>query len=136
MVYSASILAPASLPRRLPWSTEEQDVAVRVRNFEPAKTVVGILEGHAEGCSTTGKFGGERIRVGGVDEGIPPHVGMTLWVRQRLYVFLGLDEDLGSVAADDGGPRVSIRLLVSRLKAQLVAVKSDGLLDVADDEER
>ena len=31
-------LNPASLRRRLPWSTEEQDVAVRVANLEPAKT--------------------------------------------------------------------------------------------------
>ena len=29
-----------------------------------------------------------------------------------------------------------IRLLESRLKAKLVAVKSDALIDVADDEER
>jgi hypothetical protein len=49
---------------------------------------------------------------------------------------IGLDEDLRSVAADDGEKRVSIRLLESRLKAKLVAVKSDGLIDIADDEER
>ena len=142
-------LTSAQLPRRLPWSTEEQDISVRVANLEPAKTVVGILEGHAEGCSTIGKstfgkmfgkalgkFGGERIRVWCIDEGIPPHGGMTIWVRQRRRVFLGLDEDLRSVAADDGEKSVSIRLLESRLKAKLVAVKSDGLLDVANDEER
>ena len=124
----------------VPGSAEEQDVAVRVANLEAAETIVGILERHAEGCATIGKsigkFGGERIRVWRIDEGIPPHVGMTLGVRQRRDVFLGLDEDLRSVAADDGEKRVSIRLLESRLKAKLVAVKSDGLIDVADDEER
>jgi len=83
-----------------------------------------------------GKFRGERIGVFHIDEGIPPHVGMTLGVRQWRHVLLGLDEDLRSVAADDGGKRVSIRLLESRLKAKFVAVKCDALLDVADDEER
>jgi len=39
-------------------------------------------------------------------------------------------------SADDGEKRVSIRLLEPGLKAKLVAVKSDGLIDVADDEER
>jgi hypothetical protein len=38
--------------------------------------------------------------------------------------------------ADDGEKRVSIRLLESGLKAKFVAVKSDGSIDVADDEER
>jgi len=127
---------PGSLPRRLPWSTEEQDVAVRVANLEPAKTIVGIFEGHAECRSMIGKFDGERIRVGCIDVGIPPHGGTALWVRQGRRVFIGLDEDLRSVAADDGEKRVSIRLLESCLKAKLVAVKSDGLIDVADDEER
>jgi hypothetical protein len=42
----------------------------------------------------------------------------------------------GSVAADDGRKRVSIRLPESGLKAKLVAVKSDGPIDVADDKER
>jgi len=137
-------LHAASLPGLL-WSTEEQDVAVRVANLEAAKTIVGILKRHAECCATIGnsmfgktigKFGGERIRVWCIDVGIPPHEGMTLGVRQRRHVFLGLDKDLRPVAADDGEKRVSIRLLESRLKAKLVTVKSDGLIDVADDEER
>jgi transposase len=76
------------------------------------------------------------VRVWCIDEGIPPHGGTTLWVRQRRRVFIGLDEDLRSVAADDGEKRVSIRLLESGLKAKLVAIKSNGLIDVADDEER
>jgi hypothetical protein len=133
-------LPDASLRSHLPGSTEEQDVAVRVANLEAAKTVVGILKGHAECCPTVGKsvgkFGGERFGVWGIDEGIQPQVGMTLGVWQWRHVFLGLDEDLCSVAADDGEKRVSIRLLESGLEAKLVAVKSDGLVDVADDEER
>jgi hypothetical protein len=43
--------------------------------------------------------------------------GWRLGVRQWRHIFLGLDEDLRSVAAYDGGKRVSIRLLESRLKA-------------------
>ena len=125
---------------RAPRSTEEQDVAVRVRNLEAAKTVVGILKGHAECCAITGKsigkFDGERIGVWCIDEGIPPHGGIAPGVRQGRRVFIGLDEDLRSVAADDSEKRVSIRLLESRLKAKFVAVKCDGLIDVADDEER
>ena len=34
------------------------------------------------------------------------------------------------------GRPFSVRLLESRLKAKFVAVKCDGLIDVADDEER
>lgn len=63
-------------------------------------------------------------------------MAMALGVRQRRHALLGLDEDLRSVAADDGGPRVSIRLLPSRLEAKLVAVKGDGVFDIADNEER
>ena len=77
-----------------------------------------------------------RVRVWGIDEGIPPHEGMTLRVRQRRHVLIGLDEDLRSVAADDGEKGVSIRLLESCLKAKLVAIKSDGFIDVADNEAR
>ena len=58
------------------------------------------------------------------------------WDSAGAPCFFGLDEDLRSVAADDGEKRVSIRLLESCLKTKLVAVKSDGLIDVADDEER
>src|SRR5277367_576334 len=126
----------ASSPRRLPWSTEEQDVAVRIANLEPAQTIVSIFERHAERCSTIGKFSGERIRICYIDVGIPSHIRMARVVRQRRNVFLGLDEYLRSIAADDREKRVSIRLLESRLKAKLVAVKSDSLIDVADDEER
>lgn len=136
-----SILARA----RLPWSAEEQTVTVRVANLEPAKAIVGIFKRHAEGGvivgssmfrKTIGKFGGKSIRVWGVDKGVPPYVGMTLGVRQRRYVFLRLDKDLRPVTADDGEKRVSLRLLESRLKAELVAVKRNGLIDVADNEER
>jgi len=112
-----AIYRQRSLRRRMPRSAEEQYVAVRIANLETAKTVVGILERLAECCSMIGKFGSESIGVGGVDVGIPPHEGMTLGVRQRRRVFMGLDEDLGSVAADDGEKGVSIRLLESRLKA-------------------
>src|SRR5579864_6878994 len=63
---------------RLPWSTEEHDVAVRVANLEPAKTIVGILERYAECCSMIGKFNSERVRVGCIDEGIPSHRGIAL----------------------------------------------------------
>jgi len=63
-------------------------------------------------------------------------MAMALGVRHWQHTFLGLDENLRSVAADDGGPRVPIRLLPSGLKAKLVMVKSDGLFDIADDEER
>ena len=82
-----------------------------------------------------GKFDGERIGVWCIDVGIPPHGGITLGVRQRRRAFIGLDEELRSVTANDGEKRTPIRLLESRLKAKLVAVKCDGLIDVANDEE-
>jgi len=133
---AVAIFRQWSLRRCVPWSAEEQDVAVRVANLEAAETIVGILQRYAECCAMIGKFDGERIGVWCIDVGIPPHGGITLGVRQRRRVFIGFDEDLRSVAADDGEKRVSIRLLESCLKAKLVAVKSDGLIDVADDEER
>jgi len=82
-----------------------------------------------------GKFEGERIGVWSIDVGIPPHGEMAPGVRHRRRVFIGLDEDLRSVAADDGEKGVSIRLLEFRLEAKLVAVKGDGSIDVTDDEE-
>jgi len=96
---------------------------------------VGILKRYAECCSMIGKFDRERIGVWCIDVGIPPHGGITLGVRQRRCALIGLDEELRSITADDGEKRAPIRLLESRLKAKLVAVKGDGLIDVADDEE-
>jgi len=83
-----------------------------------------------------GKFGGKRIGVWRIDIGVPPHGGMTLGVRQWQRVFVGFDEELRSVAADYGEKRIPIRLLESRLKTKLIAIERDGLIDVADDEER
>ena len=126
-----ALIDPLDLLRhRLSWSTEEQDIPVRVANLEAAKSIVGILERHAEGCSMIGKFDGERILVWCIDEGISAHRGIALRVRERRSVFIRLDETLGSVAADDGEKRVSIWLLKSCLKTKLVAVKNDGLIDV------
>jgi hypothetical protein len=120
----------------LSWSTEEQDVAVRIADLEAAKTIVGMLERHTECCSMIGKFDSERVRVRCIDEGVPPHGRIALWVRQRRRVFVGFDEDLRSVSTHDGEKRILIRLLKSCLKAKLIAIKSDGFIDVADDEER
>ena len=119
----------------LPSPPEEQDVAVRVRNLEAAQAIVRIFKRRSECCAPIREFGGKRIRVCCIDEGIPPYRGTTLWVRQRRRVFIGLDEDLRSVAADDGEKGIPLRLLESHLKAKLVAVKSDGLIDIADNEE-
>jgi len=130
---SQSIRWIAALP--LPGSAEEQDVAIRVANLEAAQTVVGILKRYAECCAMIGKFDGECIGVWCKDVGIPPHGGITLGVRQGRRAFVGLDEELCAVTADDGEKRAPIRLLESRLKAKLVTVKCDGLIDVADDEE-
>lgn len=63
-------------------------------------------------------------------------MSVTLRVRQGRHALLGLDEDLRSVAAYDGGPRVSIRLLPSCFEAKPVAVEGDGMFDITDDEER
>jgi hypothetical protein len=97
---------------------------------------VGILERNAEGCPQISKFSGQRIRIFDVDEGIQPQVGVTLAVRHRHYVSLGLNEYLRSIAADDGKKSILLRLPKPGLKAKLVAVKSDSPIDVADDEGR
>ena len=59
---------------------------------------------------------------------------MTLGVRERRHIFVGLDQDLRSVAADNGEKRSQIRLTESHLKTKLIAVEGDGLIDVANDE--
>ena len=59
---------------------------------------------------------------------------MTCVVRHGRDVSFGFDEDLRSVAADDGEKWVLLRLQESCLKTELVAVEGDGLFDVADDE--
>ena len=69
-----------------------------------------------------GEFDGERIRVWCIDVGIPPHGRTTRWVRQRRGVFIGLDEDLRSVAAEDGEKRVSVRLWGIRSKVNAIPV--------------
>ncbi|HMH12195.1 MAG TPA: hypothetical protein VK578_03735 [Edaphobacter sp.] len=81
------------------------------------------------------KFGGKRIGVWCIDIGVPSHGGMTLGVRQRQNVFVGFDEELHSVTADDGEKRISVWLLKSRLKTKLIAVEGDSLINIADDEE-
>jgi hypothetical protein len=115
-------------------TAEEQDVAVWVANLEAAQTVVGIHERCAECRAVIGKIGGKRIGVWCIDKGVPPHVGMTLVVREWRHISVGLDEELGSVAADNGEKRIAVRLSESRLKTEPVAVEGDGLVDVADDE--
>ncbi len=81
-----------------------------------------------------GEFGGERIGVGYGDKGVQPQVAMPRVVRHRRDVSFGFDEDLRSVAANDGEERVLLGLLKPCLKTELVAVEGDGSFDVADDE--
>jgi hypothetical protein len=73
------------------------------------------------------KFDGQRIGGRCIDVGIPPHGGITPGVRQRRRVFIGLDEDLRSVRADDGEKGVSIWLLESCLKANFCRGKKRWL---------
>jgi hypothetical protein len=44
-------------------TAEEQNVAIGVRNFETAQTVVRVLKRCAECCAMIGKFGSKRIGV-------------------------------------------------------------------------
>jgi hypothetical protein len=48
---------------------------------------------------------------------------------------VGFDEYLRPIAADDGEERLAIRLPGSRLKAKIIAVEGNRLIDVADDED-
>lgn len=120
---------------RLAWSSEEEDVPVGVGDLEAAEAVVGVLEGRAEDYVGGGEFGSEGIGVGGIDEGVPAHGGVAAGVWERWYILVGLDEELGSVAAEDGEEGILVRLLESRFKAEFVAVEGDGPVEVADDEE-
>ena len=81
------------------------------------------------------KFGSKRVGVCSIDKRVSSHGGMTLGVRQRQHVFVGFDEELSSIAADDGEKRISVWLLESCLETKLLGVEGDGFIDVADDEE-
>jgi hypothetical protein len=61
---------------------------------------------------------------------------MTFGIRQRCNVAIGLNEELRSIAADDGEKRIPIRFLKGRLKPKLFAIERDGSINVADDKER
>jgi len=115
-------------------STEEQGVVVRVANLKAAQTVVGILKRFAEIYGSIGKLGGKRVGILHIDEGIQPQVVMPLVVWLRRDAAFRFNEDLRSVAADDGEEGVLIRRLISCLETKLVAIEGDGLGDVADDE--
>src|SRR5271166_4156360 len=111
-------------------------MSVRVREFEAAQSIACILQWRAEGHAVPKKFGGKRIRVGRINIGVPPHRWMTLGIRQRRNFSIGLDEQLRSIAAENGEEGIPLRLLKRGFKSQLLAIERDGSLDVADDEER
>ncbi len=94
---------------------------------------MGVFKRRAEGCAVRGEFGGERVRVRYGDKGIPAHEAVTRGVREGRQVFLGFDEDLRSVADEDGEEGFALRLLKCGFKAEFVAVEGDGSIDVADD---
>jgi len=106
---------------------EKQNVAVRISDFEATQAVMCIPERCAEGCAVTGKLGGKGIRVWRINEGIPPHRWMTLRIRHQCDVAVGFNEQLRSVAADDGKKWIPVRLLKCRLKSELFAIKGDGV---------
>jgi hypothetical protein len=59
---------------------------------------------------------------------------MMLGIRQRRCVFVGFDEELRSVAADDGEKDSDPAPGISS-QTKLIAIEGDGLIDVADAEE-
>ena len=95
---------------------------------------MGVLQGRAEGNAAIGELSGKRIGIWCIDVGIPPHERMAPGVRQRQHVSVGLHKHLCSIATDDGEERIPVRLPKSRRKPQLVAVKSNSLIDIADNE--
>lgn len=42
-----------------------------IADLESAQSVVGVLQGHAEGSAESREFDGKGIRIGSVDEGVP-----------------------------------------------------------------
>src|SRR6185437_1342552 len=96
---------------------------------------MGVFERGAELGAAAGKIGGQRVRVGGVNESVPPQKGMALEVGHRNDAALGLDQDLRAFAADDGEEGTLGRSRVSRLETQRVAVEGDRPPNVADDPE-
>jgi hypothetical protein len=79
-------------------------------------------------------FGRKRVRVWCTDKSVPPHIGMTLGVREWRHIFVGLDRICAPprpIKAKKGARPGSLNLVS---KTKLIAVKGDGLIDVAEDE--
>ena len=118
----------------LPGSSEEQGVIVGIADFEATQTVVCVLKRLAEEDALIGEFRGKCVGIFNVDKCVPPLVGMTLVVWLGRNTAFRFNEDLRSVAADDGEEGVLIGRLEPCFETKLIAIKGDGSGDVADDE--
>lgn len=71
-----------------------------------------------EWCAATFEFGGQGIRIGHIEVGIPLDRGIARGVRLRGG-FARLDEEVRAVAGDDGEEGLLVRLPVLRLETSL-----------------
>ena len=113
---------------------EKQNIAVRIGQFESPQAILGVLQRCAENRAAIGEFGGYSIRIWRKHERIPSHGWMTPGIWQRCHLVIRLEENLRSIAADDGEKWVLIRLLKCDLESKLVAIERNGSIDAADDE--
>lgn len=54
----------------------KDDVAVGVLHFEAAEVIGVVVDGAEEGDVAGGEFGGEGVRIGGVEVGVPGGRGL------------------------------------------------------------
>jgi len=95
-----------------------------------------ILKRIAEYRSLLRKLRRQRIRVCSVNKRIQPQVRMPRVVRHRRHVTFRLNKYLRSIAPDNRKKWPFLRRNKPRLKAQLLAIKSNCLLDVPHNKAR
>ena len=94
-------------------------------DLEAAQAIMCILlTGSLKAAPLSGEIGGKSVGIGRVDIGVPPRRGMTPGIGQRRRVLVhSLDEELRTVAANDGKEWILIRLLKRYLKSKLCRSK-------------
>ncbi len=80
--HSATLPGSVACPdQRLSGAPKKQDVAVRVSDLEAAQAVTGILQRIAEWRAALNEFGSQRVGIGRVAIGIPPHGRIASGIR-------------------------------------------------------
>src|SRR5262249_44174939 len=129
------IALATSIAGSLPWTAEEQHVAVDVLELETAQTVVVVLQRRGERDVARSELGRERIGIRNVEVRVPASTRLALAVRQRSHADV-LEQDHRAASANDAEERIVGRSLEHDLEPEPVAVERERRPQRAHDEER